>query len=286
MAKRKSRMPTNPKARGQSGKPLARAIGPAADEFGKAVAPLGERAGKLTMYVGGKLLGMLEQSVFGVERVAEWVRTEVSRRLKDVPEDKIAEPNPRIAVPAVQALTYSMGENHIREMFANLLAADMNLDVKENAHPAFVEIIKEMTPSDARLVGLLRRTPPQVEFRARSGSAAKFNELGTHYSFQIEQMTDAQIAMSVSNLQRLGLVNISRNEVPLRNEIDERENEIKKAYEPQMTQVEEIRKQLAETNPAALAHFPQAGKLLMAKSGIFLTPLGHMFEKVCLSQKD
>lgn len=91
----------NTKSGGTSGKLAERAVGPAADEFGKAVAPLGERAGKLTVYVGDKLLGMLEASVFGLERVAEWVKAEVSKRLKDVPEEKITEPNPRIAVPAV-----------------------------------------------------------------------------------------------------------------------------------------------------------------------------------------
>ena len=52
----------------------------------------------------------------------------------------------------MQALTYSLDEEHIREMFANLLAADMNADTKKGAHPAFVEFIKDMTPIEAKLL--------------------------------------------------------------------------------------------------------------------------------------
>ena len=52
----------------------------------------------------------------------------VTRRLVGIAEGKIVPPNPRIAVPAMQALVYSVGEEHIRDMFANLLAADMNID--------------------------------------------------------------------------------------------------------------------------------------------------------------
>ena len=71
-------------------------------------------------------------------------------------------PNPRIAVPALQALTYSLDDELIREMFANLLAADMNAETKKDAHPAFVELIKEMTPADARVLKICRETAPSA----------------------------------------------------------------------------------------------------------------------------
>jgi abortive infection alpha-like protein len=265
------------------GRTLDRALGPAADEFGKAVAPLGQRAGKLTEYVGGKLLGMLEHSVYGIASVAEWVRAEVSMRLQNVPEDKIAAPNPRIAVPAVQALTYSMGEEHIREMFANLLAADMNADFKENAHPAFVEIIKEMMPVDARLIKLFRKAP-QIQYRARIGSQSKFNELGIEYSFDPENIPPTQIATSLSNLERLGLVRIAPNEFPIRDDLDGGETRVKAKYELATQQMSQIREQLeknAEANAAILKALP-SGTVFVSMNGIYLTPLGVIFARVCL----
>lgn len=271
--------------RGQSGKPLERALGPIADEFGKAAAPLGERAGKVTVYVGDKLLGMLEQSVFGLEKVAEWVRTEVSKRLREVPEQNIAEPNPRIAVPAVQALTYSMGEEHIRSMFANLLSADMNADLKQGAHPAFVEIIKEMMPLDAKVLAVLRKKP-QIAFKVRLGSAATYRDVTENFSFQIENATEPQITTSISNLERLGLVRKDWNETPVLEGIKEQEEKIKARYEPVRQRLVEIRKAL-EDNPdpgteEELKKLPPHGEVVVAQHGVFLTPLGSMFASVCL----
>jgi hypothetical protein len=66
-------------------------------------------------------------------------------------------------VPALQALTYSLVEEAIREMFANLMAADMNSDRKGDVHPAFVELIKEMTPLEAQILRTLK-DGPRTEF--------------------------------------------------------------------------------------------------------------------------
>jgi hypothetical protein len=91
----------------------------------------------------------------------------MDQRLKGVPREKIVPPEPRIAVPALQALTYSLDDKLIRDMFANLLAADMNVDTKRDAHPAFVEIIKEMTPAEARFPTHTGRWPPDTRLRLR-----------------------------------------------------------------------------------------------------------------------
>src|SRR5262245_46888755 len=114
-----------PKASGIQ-KVAEEAFTPAATEFGQEIAPLGRATGALTNRVGQLLLMPFSGLVYGLEKSAEYIKRAVTERLKDVPQDKIVEPQARIAVPAMQALTYSVEEQHIREMFANLLAADMN----------------------------------------------------------------------------------------------------------------------------------------------------------------
>ena len=42
-------------------------------------------------------------------------------------------------------------------MFANLLAAAMDEATSPSAHPAFVEILKQLTPDEARILALLNR---------------------------------------------------------------------------------------------------------------------------------
>jgi Abortive infection alpha len=76
----------------------------------------------------------------------------LAKRLERIPPENRATPNPRIAVPAIQALAYSFDEKIIREMFANLLEADSKVDRKGKAHPAFVQLIKQMTPLDAKVL--------------------------------------------------------------------------------------------------------------------------------------
>jgi hypothetical protein len=148
-----------------------KAFGPAAEQFGKELAPVGRELGVVTAKVSRMLISGLSGTVYGLEQVGDWIKAQVSERLRDVPDDKIIEPNPRIAVPATQSLLYSMGDELIREMFANLLAADMNADTKGQTHPAFVEMIREMTTADAKVLTVIRRGA-QIEFRVRIMSVA------------------------------------------------------------------------------------------------------------------
>src|SRR5215475_2977069 len=110
-----------------------RAFGEAVDMPSTETAP---RESAAARRVGNLQLGLVEGAVFGLKQVGDWLRAEVAKRLEDVPEDKIIQPDLRIAVPAVQALIYSMNDEIIREMLANLLASSMNLETRSVAHPA------------------------------------------------------------------------------------------------------------------------------------------------------
>lgn len=71
------------------------------------------------------------------------------KKLEHVAEDKIVTPEAYVAVPAIQAISYSMNSEELRNLYANLLAKAMNSDTKDMVHPSFVEIIKQMSPIDA-----------------------------------------------------------------------------------------------------------------------------------------
>lgn len=167
-------------------------------------------------------------------------------------------------------------------------SADMNSDLKESAHPAFVEIIKEMTPADARVLSLLRHNP-QLQFRLRLGSPSKWNELTIHYSFEVEHLSDTQVTTSISNLERLGLVQVRWNEYPIRDELEEKEKKMKVSVDYHRERLAQIRKGLEmspDPNAAeALKALPAGGEVFLAKNGLYLTPLGTTFAQVCLAQE-
>src|SRR5438045_457064 len=132
------------------------ALGPAAADFGKELAALG--TGRTAAQAVDRALKSVAAVVYCAHDVCTWLQRTLSKKLKNVPPEKLADPDPRIAAPVVQALTYSMSNDTIRQMYANLLAAAMQTDTKEDAHPAFVEIIKQMTPVDARVLEIFRST--------------------------------------------------------------------------------------------------------------------------------
>lgn len=253
-----------------------RALGPAADEFGKEIVPLGPRAGALAVRVGNLLLGVLEGTVYGIEQVSAWLHDAVAKRLKEIPEERVIQPDPRIVIPAVQALVYSMGEEHIREMFANLVATNMTVSIKAPAHPAFVEMIKQMTALDAEILAIVSKRA-QVGYRVRLVRTEKWNDLGYHFSFvaPIQKVIDCR--RSVNNLQRLGILEIREFEWPVVPEDSERYGAIEKLYEHLPVSIGAS--SLEANEPKA-----QMARLEIIRQGIFLTPLGDDFARVCKPQ--
>ena len=73
----------------------------------------------------------------------------LAKKLENIEPEKIVSPEPYVAVPALQAISYSMNSDELRELYANLLAKSMCIDTKNSVHPSFVEIIRQMSPLDA-----------------------------------------------------------------------------------------------------------------------------------------
>jgi hypothetical protein len=76
----------------------------------------------------------------------------LKEKMKDIPTKNIVSPEPYIAVPALQAISYCMNNDELRNMYANLLSKSMNKIVKNNVHPSFVEIIKQLSPDEAKIL--------------------------------------------------------------------------------------------------------------------------------------
>ncbi len=73
-------------------------------------------------------------------------------KLSKINPENIVTPEPYVAVPTIQAISYVMNNNELRNMYANLLASSMNKEVKDNVHPAYVEIIKQLTPDECKIL--------------------------------------------------------------------------------------------------------------------------------------
>ena len=184
-------------------------VQPAAQELGKALQTVAK-----TVHIA---LAPVSALVWGYDQVKEFVSTKVADRLKNVPSENIVTPKPNVAGPVLEALRYTGHEPLLSDLYANLLAASMDKSTANGALPAFVEIIKQLTPDEAKLVGLfIHEMPfpllnvrweyktPTPEKTGGSDVLVNFSQLGVIAHCEFPYMTP----MYIDNLCRLGLAEI------------------------------------------------------------------------------
>ncbi len=98
-------------------------------------------------------------------------------KVSAIPKDKICEPEPYVAIPAMQQIAYCYDSEELRNMYANLLASSMNKDKKWSVHPGYVDIIKQLTPDEAKLLKVLPKKTnvylPVVDLKIKLGDHTK-----------------------------------------------------------------------------------------------------------------
>lgn len=156
------------------------------------------------------------------EREYKLAETEklLAKKLEHVGEDKIVTPEAYIAVPAIQAISYSMDSEELRNLYANLLAKAMNIDTKDFVHPSFVEIIKQMSPIDVRVLEEVAQNKPfqvaniycckyqnsQESSELLSSLENPIEKLGFEGITHITYFSPDLVKVSLDNLLRLRLV--------------------------------------------------------------------------------
>lgn len=143
----------------------------------------------------------------------------VNKEISKIPIDQLVEPRISILGPAIQSSEFYFEEEHYSAMFAKLIASSMDSTKQNTAHTSFVEIIKQMSSTDAILFEALSRnrdtnigTHAIVKVVVATGENIKLirklkNLLVISGSFG--DFDNNAISMSLNNLNRLGLVDIS-----------------------------------------------------------------------------
>lgn len=140
---------------------------------------------------------------------------DLAEKITFIPEDDVTEPKPVVAVPAIQGLGYSLDEPDLKDMYLELLASATDRRDPDLAHPSFAEIIKQLSPAEAReLRGVLKFVRlPIVRVKVHRADKTSFNYVATHvlgpYPGAAAQRTSKRShAEFVDNWIRLGLVEV------------------------------------------------------------------------------
>lgn len=132
----------------------------------------------------------------------------LEQKLKNVDEEKIVSPESYVAVPAIQAISYSMNSDELRNLYANLLAKAMVISTKDEVHPSFVEIIKQMSPLDSIIFKeIMQRQVNPILYLTMENSDGAFNTFMTNVT-DINLASQNLISVSIDNLARMKLIQI------------------------------------------------------------------------------
>ena len=143
------------------------------------------------------------------QEALESVEQLVKAKLGKCSVEQIVPPSPRIAVPTLQNASITE-ETDIREIYANLLVNSMNAEKKNSVHPSFVDIIRQLSSDEAKILCYLKthHTIPTVSIRLPIGTSG--------YGRVLDDFTDVpelincectdSTVFQFNNLIRLGLV--------------------------------------------------------------------------------
>lgn len=148
---------------------------------------------------------------------SERFQSDLQDKTKTIPVDQIVEPKASVAGPALQGLAFTHEEPNLKEMYLSLLATAMDLWVASTAHPAFVEIIKQLESEEAHLLRLTLRVPgllPIVQVRTTIVGETGWQEIATHIMNLRDAKSDQPVEnpnlpAMVDNWIRLGLFEVA-----------------------------------------------------------------------------
>lgn len=196
----------------------------------------------------------------------EELKKELEEKEKSIPDDKKIEPDFHAVSLALDNSKFCITNDELRKMFVNLIGNTMNTDKKDIAHPAFSEIIKQMTTEDALILETFEDMIQQPIIVARQnfddGSCQTIYD--KYFIPQIHVCDSMAGLISISNLVRLGLLDITY-EVKLPDDL----------YSSFIKGIEETEKRLTIEEGREVKH-------KIEKGVVSLTELGHAFMKACM----
>ena len=216
----------------------------------------------------GVWLGKWEKWVINGEESIKLTASAVQEKASKIPEEKLTEPESYVAIPAIQQLSYCYDSEELREMYANLLVSSMNTDTKYQVHPSFVDIIKQLTPDEAKLLKKLskKKVYPLIDVRM-SLPTGGYNEIVHNFTDEGEDVCDcpSNIFAYLDNFERLKLIDIKNGKYLTNDEF----------YKP-LENHPEIKKIMSES-------LPEGYKWQIEKGMFELTAFGREFIKICLN---
>src|SRR5882672_11024012 len=210
------------------------------------------------------------------------VAARVPGTIRDLGERVSAIPGGRRRAPAMafaaQALVASVrNDATMRERYLNLLAASMDVARADRVHPGFLEVQRQLTSDEVRIVGLFQHDGPYpiVSVQSRHRHGAVVTTVLRHFNLLGEQAGcehPRRAPLYVDNLCRLGLVELRR----VRISEDTRSFAAVERHPEVLAAVAQI-----EAHPPALARATDSVVADLQRQALYVTAFGRQFYEAC-----
>lgn len=252
------------------------AIQPAAKQIGEVFETLAK-----TIKV---VLLPLTAIVWGYDRIGDFLQQKLTQKLANVPLDRIKTPSFIVAGPIIEGLQFASEEETLRELYANLLATSIDSETAKNAHPGFVQIIKNMSPDEARIMKFIatEKSLPLIDIYIKNKISHSWNAVYRNFSF-IRRDSKCEVLELVpsylNNLCRLGLT-----EIPIGDYLSDPENQTKQRRKSHI--YSELKKDKEVVELIKDTAFKKDSFVDIKDKVIDLTDFGRQFCSACVIDKN
>jgi hypothetical protein len=186
----------------------------AGKELGKAALTISTAINNVLLPVAAVNFGFAKAREYFDKRFSDDFRDKAER----IPPESVVEPKPSIAAPVLQGLAFSHDEPDLKELYLSLLASSMDSRNASLPHPAFAEVIRQLTSDEARLLRSVLNAPslPIIEIRLVAEARSAWTPLLSPVIDFFDKTTREprilpRVPSMVDNWSRLGLVSTTFN---------------------------------------------------------------------------
>lgn len=199
-------------------KEIGKALAVTAKELAKpvykdGVQPATKEVGKSLQTVSGLinvLLMPLALLVHGSKEIEEKLKVGMTEKMKGTKKEDIVAPPLNIVGPLLEKYRYNYDNEALADMFLSLLANSMDKNRTIDAHPAFIDIIGQLSTDEAKLLQNIMRVQicPKIDVAIATKDAGyvmvRKNFLLGQFSSGLQYASNIQTYLD--NLKRLNLI--------------------------------------------------------------------------------
>ena len=219
----------------------------------------------------GRIDPYLEKSIKEHRQNVLNYANDINQEVNAIPQEQINQ-SPDIGVlgPALESSKYYVEDERVRKMFAKLIGAELDLRKAGKIHHSFVDIIRQMSSNDAKLLSLIPKSGPLAEIRLYIQGQNRYIRVGPQNILLLPPTINDNFqknAVSLNNLNRLGLI-----------EIDHQFSLTDKSfYDP----YENLQYYL-QARQTLLNEPTKYSKVDIRKGSFLMTEYGELFKSICL----